>query len=105
MPSPRKPRRASPRGVTFEQAELLLDGLEPLPEARASGVGLAYGTGRLMNVIGPLVVGTLLTGYGYFSVLLYIAVCWLAVSAIVALLGPLTTRRSLEAINTGNVGA
>jgi MFS transporter, putative metabolite:H+ symporter len=66
---------------------------------RGSGHGLTYGVGRLANVVGPFIVSALYTGYGYRTVFVYIAACWLASAAIVGLYGPLTTGRSLEALN------
>jgi putative MFS transporter len=72
-------------------------------EARASGVGLTYGVGRMANVIGPLLVGFLLASYGYGSVFVYIAVSWLIVAICVGAFGPLTSRRSLESISESEV--
>ncbi|HUC17576.1 MAG TPA: MFS transporter [Acetobacteraceae bacterium] len=66
---------------------------------RGSGHGLTYGVGRLANVVGPFIVSTLYAGYGYQTVFVYIAACWLASAAVVGLYGPLTTGRSLEALN------
>ena len=68
-------------------------------EVRSTGMGLTYGVGRLANVLGPFVVSVLFEAYGYGSVFLYIAACWLAVSAIVGLFGTSTTGRSLEALH------
>ena len=68
-------------------------------EVRSTGMGLTYGVGRLANVLGPFVVSLLFGAYGYGSVFVYIAACWLAVSAIVGLFGTSTTGRSLEALH------
>ncbi len=45
-------------------------------EIRNSGMGLTYGTGRLANVFGPLIVAFLFNHYGYTSVFVYIAMSW-----------------------------
>jgi len=45
-------------------------------EIRNSGMGLTYGTGRLANVFGPLIVAFLFNHYGYASVFVYIAMSW-----------------------------
>lgn len=68
-------------------------------EARASGAGLTYGVGRLANVLGPLIVSSLFVSYGYGSVFVYIAACWVLVALAVGIFGPLTGKRSLESIN------
>jgi putative MFS transporter len=39
-------------------------------------MGLTYGTGRLANVFGPLIVAFLFNHYGYASVFVYIAMSW-----------------------------
>jgi putative MFS transporter len=64
-------------------------------EIRNSGAGLAYGVGRLANVFGPLVVAFLFTHYGYTSVFVYIATCWILVAVTIASFGPLTKGRTL----------
>lgn len=56
-------------------------------EIRNSGTGLAYGTGRLVNVFGPLIVVFLFNHYGYTSVFVYIALTWLLVAGTVAVFG------------------
>lgn len=68
-------------------------------EARASGVGLTYGMGRLSNMVGPLIVSFLYAGYGYISVFGYIASCFAIVSLSVAFFGPRTYKRTLEQIS------
>ncbi|MBV9735035.1 MAG: MFS transporter [Acidisphaera sp.] len=67
-------------------------------EVRSSGMGLAYGCGRLANVLGPFTVGALFVAAGYLSVFAYIAACWLVVAFVVGVFGPRTTGRSLEAL-------
>jgi putative MFS transporter len=57
---------------------------------RSLGAGLTYGTGRLANVVGPLMIGFLFNRWGYVTVFLYIAVCWILVAIIVGFMGPRT---------------
>jgi len=64
-------------------------------EIRNSGTGLVYGVGRLANVFGPLFVAFLFTRYGYTSVFIYIATCWVLVAVIVGGFGPRTTGKAL----------
>lgn len=64
-------------------------------EIRNSGTGLTYGIGRLANVFGPLIVASLFTRYGYASVFVYIATCWLLVAIILSIFGPLTKGKAL----------
>ncbi|WP_370526871.1 MFS transporter [Thermoactinomyces sp. CICC 10735] len=72
-------------------------------EARASGSGLTYGVGRLANIVGPIMIGYLYTGYGYTSVFVLIAACWLAVAFSVGIFGPLTRKRSLEDLSQSQI--
>lgn len=65
---------------------------------RSSGMGLAYGVGRLANVLGPFLVSIIFAAAGYISVFVYIAGCWIAVSLIVGVFGPATTGKSLEVL-------
>ena len=64
-------------------------------EIRNSGAGLAYGVGRLANVIGPLIVAFLYSHYGYRSVFVYISTMWLLVAATIGGFGPFTKERAL----------
>jgi putative MFS transporter len=64
-------------------------------EIRSSGTGFTYGVGRLSNALGPLLIAFLFVHYGYMTVFVYIAACWLAVAAIIGLAGPLTRGRPL----------
>jgi putative MFS transporter len=64
-------------------------------EIRSSGTGFTYGVGRLSNAFGPLLIAFLFTHYGYITVFVYIAACWLVVAATVGAVGPLTRGRSL----------
>ena len=64
-------------------------------EIRNSGAGLTYGIGRLANVFGPLVVVLVFSHYGYASVFIYIAACWLLVAIAVGIFGPRTKGQSL----------
>lgn len=70
-------------------------------EARASGMGLTYGMGRLSNMVGPLIVSSLYASCGYMSVFGYIAACFAIVSVSVAVFGPRTYKRTLEQISEG----
>ena len=67
-------------------------------EIRSSGMGLAYGAGRLANVAGPFVVSTLYMAAGYTSVFVYIAVCYVGGGLMVMLFGPMATGRVLEVL-------
>jgi len=105
-------------GLTFEPAFILVFGAlvviciqsfvaavyaytpELFPTSlRSSGHGLVYGIGRLANVFGPLLIGSIYAGLGYRSVFLYIAACWLTVAVAIGLFGPLTSAKPLEVIN------
>lgn len=71
-------------------------------EIRNSGSGLAYGIGRLANVIGPQIVVFFYTGYGYESVFVYIAACWVVVALAVGLFGPKTRSKELEIVSASS---
>jgi putative MFS transporter len=64
-------------------------------EVRSSGTGFSYGIGRLSNAFGPLVIAFLFTTYGYQSVFVYIAACWLVTAAVIGLTGPRTKGKPL----------
>jgi MFS transporter, putative metabolite:H+ symporter len=64
-------------------------------EIRSSGTGFTYGIGRLSNAFGPLIIAFLYAIYGYQSVFVYIAACWLLVAAAVGLTGPRTKGKIL----------
>ena len=64
-------------------------------EIRSSGTGFTYGVGRLANALGPLLIAFLFTNYGYMSVFVYIAICWLVVAATISLMGPRTRGHTL----------
>jgi putative MFS transporter len=68
-------------------------------ELRNSGNGLTYGTGRLANIFGSLIVAAIFGGFGYQPVFVYIAACWIVVATTVALFGPRTGMRHLENIS------
>ncbi|ETI69952.1 MFS transporter [Neobacillus vireti] len=59
-------------------------------EARAVGTGFPYGVGRLSNMIGPILIGFLYTGYGYQVVFYFIAGTWAVGAITLALFGPKT---------------
>ena len=64
-------------------------------EVRSSGAGLAYGTGRLANAVGPLVIAYIFSHYGYTSVFIYITIMLMLVAVTVAAFGPSTKGRVL----------
>ena len=63
---------------------------------RNAGHGLVYGTGRLANIFGPMLVASLFAGLGYQAVFVYIAACWLIVALAIAFFGPRTGKQALE---------
>jgi MFS transporter, putative metabolite:H+ symporter len=65
-------------------------------EIRNSGAGLAYGVGRLANIIGPLIIAFLFTRFGYSSVFMYIASAWVIVAITIGGFGPRTKRHILQ---------
>jgi MFS transporter, putative metabolite:H+ symporter len=69
-------------------------------EVRNSGMGLVYGLGRLANTVGPLLVAFLYTHYGYTSVFVYIAVCWVLVAIMIGGFGIKTRGRQLEQLSS-----
>lgn len=66
---------------------------------RNSGAGLAYGSGRLANALGPLLVAFFYDHYGYTTVFVYIAVCWLLVAVTIGGFGMRTKDRVLEQLD------
>jgi putative MFS transporter len=67
-------------------------------DIRNSGSGLAYGVGRLANVINPFVISTIFGAFGYVPVFAYIAGAWVITALIALLWGARTTGRALEKI-------
>jgi len=65
-------------------------------EIRNSGVGLAYGLGRLANTGGPLVLAFIYDHYTYTSVFVYLAMCWVVVAITIGFFGLSTKGRILE---------
>lgn len=63
---------------------------------RNTGTGVAYGMGRLANILGPLIVAAIFDRAGYVWVFVYIAACWAAVALILAVFGPRTGAVALE---------
>jgi len=51
--------------------------------------------GRLSNAFGPFVIAYLFATYGYQSVFVYIAACWMTVALIISLMGPHTKGKTL----------
>jgi putative MFS transporter len=68
-------------------------------DVRNSGTGLAYGVGRLANVINPFIVAALFARFGYQTVFAYIAGAWVVTAAIALAFGMKTTGRTLETIS------
>jgi putative MFS transporter len=68
-------------------------------DVRNSGTGLAYGVGRLANVINPFIISAMFAGFGYQTVFAYIAGAWVVTAAIALAFGMKTTGRSLETIS------
>lgn len=66
---------------------------------RSSGMGVAYGTGRIANVVGPFLVSAIYTHAGYTSVFVFIAGCWGTLAILTALFGPEPDDASLGAAN------
>jgi MFS transporter, putative metabolite:H+ symporter len=54
---------------------------------RNSGTGVAYGAGRLANIVGPLIIAFIYNHYGYKSVFGYISALWIMVALIVSVFG------------------
>jgi MFS transporter, putative metabolite:H+ symporter len=70
---------------------------EQYPTAiRNAGTGLAYGIGRLTNVISPFIVSLTLGALGYLWVFVFLALCYLIAAAALLLLGTRTERAALE---------
>lgn len=61
-------------------------------DVRNSGTGLAYGSGRLANIVGPLVIAFLFKHYGYRSVFVYISLTWAVVAVLIGLMGARSRR-------------
>jgi putative MFS transporter len=57
-------------------------------EVRATGTGFCYGMGRVLNALGPLVIGQIYLTIGYVPVFLFIGACGLMVTLSVLLLAP-----------------
>jgi putative MFS transporter len=69
---------------------------ESFPTAvRSTGTGITYGSGRLANVFGAMMIAFLFTHYGYLSVFTYLAGCWLVVALLVACFCPRTRGQRL----------
>jgi len=74
-------------------------------EARALGMGLTYGVGRLANIVGPLIVSGLYASAGYTSVFVYVAATWLVVALVVGIWGPRTHFRPLQKLSHSEFSA
>lgn len=73
-------------------------------EVRNSGMGLVYGLGRLANTVGPLLVAYLYVHYGYTSVFVYIAMCWMLVAITIGGFGIRTRGKQLEQLSSDGRG-
>jgi putative MFS transporter len=60
---------------------------------RTTGSGVAFGSGRLSNLIVPFTVATVISTLGYAIVGWYILIAWLAVAALLVPLAIYKTRR------------
>lgn len=56
-------------------------------EMRATGTSIPYGIGRLSNMVGPLMISAIFTGYGYKYVFIFIAATWFLGAVVLALFG------------------
>jgi len=52
-------------------------------ELRSLGTGLAYGIGRLANIIGPFLIIGIFYSVGYFAVYAFVSGCWVACAALI----------------------
>ncbi|HET6503068.1 MAG TPA: MFS transporter [Amycolatopsis sp.] len=55
---------------------------------RATGTGLCYGVGRVLNAVGPLVIGQIYLSFGYVPVFVFIGACGAMITVSVLLLAP-----------------
>jgi len=68
-------------------------------DLRNGATGVAYGVGRIANVLNAFVVAAIFTNLGYVSVFVYIAGAWVLTALITIVFGTRTTRQSLEVLN------
>ncbi|MFI5612726.1 MFS transporter [Amycolatopsis sp. NPDC051903] len=59
---------------------------------RATGTGFCYGIGRVLNALGPLVIGQIYLSTGYVPVFLFVGACGLMITLSVLLLAPRRNR-------------
>jgi putative MFS transporter len=57
-------------------------------ELRATGTGFCYGVGRVLNAVGPLLIGQIYLVAGYLPVFLFIGCCCLMIGVLALLLRP-----------------
>ncbi|HEX3786386.1 MAG TPA: MFS transporter [Pseudonocardiaceae bacterium] len=57
-------------------------------EVRATGTGFCYGVGRILNAVGPLVIGQIYLGLGYLPVFVFVGGCAAMIALTVLLLVP-----------------
>ncbi|TNC21897.1 MFS transporter [Amycolatopsis alkalitolerans] len=69
---------------------------------RATGTGFCYGLGRVLNAVGPLVIGQIYLSAGYVPVFVFIGACGAMITVSVLLapararLAPSVARRATE---------
>jgi putative MFS transporter len=66
---------------------------------RARAVGFTYGFSRLSTIFIPFMIAFCLRVYGTLGVFVFIAGAMVIVFLIIAIMGPKTTGRRLEAIS------
>jgi putative MFS transporter len=67
---------------------------------RATGTGFCYGLGRVLNALGPLVIGQIYLSLGYVPVFVFIGACGAMITLSVLVLAP-TRRRLAEPVEPG----
>jgi putative MFS transporter len=70
-------------------------------DVRSLGIGLTYAAGRLTNIGGPFLVAAIYAGFGYASVFLFVAVCFLICTVAYGVFGPRVTGIPLETVSPG----
>jgi putative MFS transporter len=65
-------------------------------DVRSTGTGFCYGFGRLLNAVGPLVVGQIYLSFGYVPVFVFIGVCGAMITLSVVLLAPARQRIDID---------
>jgi len=63
---------------------------------RSTGTGFCYGVGRVLNALGPLVVGQIYLSFGYVPVFVFIGACGAMITVSVVLLAPARQRIDID---------